>query len=223
MNAPRPSPPRLRALVLLLLALLALALAWQFTPARAWLQPDALLAAVGAWGWAWQMAAFVLAGCLAVPLSLLVLLTVLVQGPVNGALSCLLGGALVGSLSFALGALLGRRAVAAWAGPRMQALNALVARRGVLAVVLVRLVPAAPFAVVNLLLGSTSVRWLPFLVGNTVGMLPLVGATAWLAPQIVEQLRSPDHTGWGLLGLTAAVLGAGAWALRRWATRQVGS
>ena len=53
-------------------------------------------------------------------------------------------------LTFGLGRYLGQAAVTQWAGPRVQALNALAARRGLLAVIAVRLVPAAPFAVVNL-------------------------------------------------------------------------
>lgn len=217
-----PAPPhrRLGALAALLALLLLLALAWQFTPARQWLQPATLLAQARALGWGWQLVVFVLAGCAAVPLSLLTLLGVLVLGPWAGALTALLGGALIGGLCFGTGAWLGRRALAQWAGPRLQAVNALVARRGFWAVLLVRLVPAAPFAVVTLLLGATPIRWLPFLLGNTLGMLPMVLATAWLAPQILAQLQAPSGAGLGLLAAVLLLLAAGSWALRRWAQRQ---
>lgn len=212
-------PPRLLLLSLLLALLLLLALGWQFSPARDWLQPQALLQAVDAMGFASQLLLFVLALCAALPLSLLVLLAVLALGPLQGALLALLGAALAGLLGFGCGALLGREAVARWAGPKLQALNALVARRGVLAVVLVRLVPVAPFTLVNLVLGTTPVRTPAFVLGNSLGMLPMVVLTAWLAPQILAQLQQPG--GYGLLALAALiafVLLVGA-LLKRWVAR----
>lgn len=232
MPASRPAPAhrlssrtshhrRLYALGVLLLGLLALALAWQFSPARAWLEPLRLVAQVqdlaAAMGQGVLLALFVLAGCLAVPLSLLVLLAILALGPLPGALLSLLGGSLIAAPSFALGRWLGQRAVEQLAGPRVQALNALVARRGLLAVVAVRLVPAAPFAVVNLLLGATRLGWAPFLAGNVLGMLPMVGITAWLAPQILAQLRQPSELGWAFLIAVLALVAGASWGLKRWA------
>ena len=216
------SPPvhpfrRLLPLLLALAALLALALAWRFSPASSWLQPEQLLAAARELGWGWQLGLFVIAGCVAVPLSLLVLLAVLVQGPLLGAGTALLGGTLTGVLSFGAGALLGREAVGQLAGAKLQAINALVARRGLLAVFIVRLVPAAPFAVVNLLLGATRIAWLPFLLGNAAGMLPMIGITAWLAPEILAQLQQPSETGWAALLAVIALIAGASWALKRWA------
>ncbi len=211
---------RLTALAAILALLLLLALTWKFSPAAHWLHPDALFEAAGQLAWGTQLAVFVLAGCVAVPLSLLVLLAVLVQGPSLGVATCLLGGTLIGVISFGVGSLLGRAAVGQLAGPKLQAVNALVARRGLLAVFIVRLVPAAPFAVVNLMLGATPIRWLPFLLGNLLGMLPMVGMTAWAAPQILEQLRHPGGGGWLLLVVVLAVVGGATVALKRWAAKQ---
>ncbi len=212
-----PHRRKLLSLALLLLLLLLLALAWQFSPARAWLAPQQLLATARDIAWPLQLALFVLAGCLAVPLSLLVLLAVLVLGPLGGAATSLLGGTLCGLLSFGAGSLLGRQAVAQLAGPRVQAINALVARRGLLAVFIVRLVPAAPFAVVNLVLGATRIGWLPFVLGNAGGMLPMIGITAWLAPEILAQLQAPSRTGWAALVAVIGLVAVASWALRRWA------
>lgn len=217
---------RLIALLALAVLLLVLALVWQFNPAaRQLAAPDALLQQAARLGWGTQLGLFVLAGCLAVPLSLIVLLAVLLQGPLDGALSSLLVGALVGLASFGAGALLGREAVAkllSAAGPRLQALqalHALVARRGFLAVFIARLVPAAPFAVVSLMLGVTPIRWPVFLAGTLLGMLPMVGATAWLAPEILQQLRQPTRGGWLFVLVLVALVAALSWGLRRWAQR----
>jgi uncharacterized membrane protein YdjX (TVP38/TMEM64 family) len=211
---------RLRVLMGLAFGLIALALVWQFSPARAYLAP---LPLIEAWqgvaqrlGWAAVLGSFVLACTLAVPLSLLTLLAVLAFDPWHGAALALLGASLCAVLTFALGRHLGQAAVTQWAGPRVQALNALAERRGLLAVIAVRLVPAAPFAVVNLVLGSTRIRWRALLLGNLLGMLPMVLVTAWAAPAILHQLQHPSAWGWaGLGGLLALLLGASL-LVRRW-------
>lgn len=211
---------RLRWLLALVALLMAFALAWQFSPARAWLAPAAL---VQAWqsmaqnmGWPAVLASFVLASCLAVPLSLLTLLSVLAFGPWQGGALTLLGASLCALITFALGRCMGQAAVSQWAGPRVQALNALAERRGLLAVIAVRLVPAAPFAVVNLMLGSTRIPWPALIVGNVLGMLPMVGITAWAAPAILKQIESPSAWGWSGIVLVVAFVAAVSLVLRRW-------
>lgn len=214
---------RLRLLLTLGIGLLALALTWQFSPAKAWLEPMRLInelrVVASDLGGPTVLALFVLAACLAVPLSLLTLLAVLAFGTWQGVGLTLTGASLCAVLTFALGRWLGQAAVARYAGPRLQALNALTARRGLLAVIAVRLVPAAPFAVVNLALGTTRITWGALLVGNVVGMLPMVGLTAWAAPQILAQLQNPDRWGWGAAAAVVAFVLLCTWALRRWAER----
>lgn len=221
MSPPRSHHHRLFALGALLIALLALALAWQFSPAREWLDPLRLVAQAQAlaatMGHGVLLALFVLAGCLAVPLSLLVLLAILALGPLPGLLFSLAGGSLIAAPSFALGRWLGQRAVEQLAGPRVQALNTLIARRGLLAVVAVRLVPAAPFALVNLILGATRIGWAPFLAGNVLGMLPMVSITAWLAPQILVQIQQPSSAGWAFVAGVLLLVAVATWGLKRWA------
>ncbi len=211
---------RLRWLLALALALMALALAWQFSPARAHLAP---LPLIEAWqdlahdlGWAAVLGSFVLACTLAVPLSLLTLLAVLAFGPGPGALLALVGASGCALLTFAAGRHLGQAAVSQWAGPRVQAVYALAARRGLWAVIAVRLVPAAPFAVVNLVLGSTRIGWGALMLGNVIGMLPMVGVTAWAAPALLRQLQQPSAWGWAVAAAVVLLLAATGWLMRRW-------
>lgn len=222
-------PPRPRSSIrtwpflCLALALLALALLWQSDALRAHVQP---LALVQAWrglaaeiGWPGVLVSFVLACTAAVPLSLLTVLAVLAFEPWAGALLAWVGASLSACLPFAAGRGLGRPVLEAWAGPRLRALNALAERRGILAVVAVRLVPAAPFAVVNLLLGATRIGWGALLIGNALGMLPMLVATAWLAPHILAQLQQPSGLGWAALAGIVGLVIAASWGLRRWAGR----
>lgn len=74
--------------------------------------------------------------------------------------------------AFYLGRSLGRAAVQALAPGRLDGLNALLARRGVLFVILVRLIPLFPYAAVNYTAGLTGVRTRDYVIGTAVGILP---------------------------------------------------
>ncbi len=75
-------------------------------------------------------------------------------------------------VAFYLGRSLGRAAVQALFSGRLDGLNALLARRGVLSVILVRLVPLFPYAAVNYTAGLTGVRTRDYVIGTAVGILP---------------------------------------------------
>jgi len=88
-----------------------------------------------------------------------------------------LGGATVGAgIAFALARVLGRDAVARIDNARLQKLDALLRRRGLLAVVGVRLVPLLPFTALNYACGLSAVRARDYLLGTVIGILPGVAA-----------------------------------------------
>jgi uncharacterized membrane protein YdjX (TVP38/TMEM64 family) len=104
------------------------------------------------------------------------------------ALAGALGGAYLG---FGLARLLGRAAVHGLVGGRMARLDGVLCRRGLLAVIIIRLVPTGPFAVVNTACGLSSVSARHYVLGTAVGMLPGIaafvavgafGATPWSPP-----------------------------------------
>jgi uncharacterized membrane protein YdjX (TVP38/TMEM64 family) len=79
-------------------------------------------------------------------------------------------------IAFALARVLGRDAVARIDSARLHRLDALLRRRGVLAVIGVRLVPLLPFAALNYACGLSAVRTRDYLLGTAVGVLPAVTA-----------------------------------------------
>jgi uncharacterized membrane protein YdjX (TVP38/TMEM64 family) len=110
------------------------------------------------------------------------------------ALAGALGGAYLG---FGLARTLGRATVQGLGGSRMARLDGLLGRRGLLAVIFVRLVPTGPFAVVNTACGLSAVRVRHYVVGTAIGMLPGIaafvgvgafGATPWSTPFLVAVL-----------------------------------
>lgn len=96
----------------------------------------------------------------------------LLFGLVAGVLLVLLGALLGALLAFGLGRALGRGAVERWTSSRVHEVDALLSRRGLMAVIMVRLVPVMPFTAVNYAAGLTGVRLRDYTLGTAIGMVP---------------------------------------------------
>ena len=126
-------------------------------------------------------------------------------------------GALLGAgASYGVGAYLGHAVLVRLAGPRINLLSQSLARRGLTAVILVRLVPVAPFAVVNMVAGASHIRLRDLVLGTAIGITPGTLAMMLFMDQITAALRAPSTGTVVLLGVTVLLLAAGAWALRCW-------
>lgn len=164
----------------LLATLLAAALAWAalhgtgvLAGSRAW------VAGLGVLGPVAFTAVYALATVLLLPVEVLSIAAGAVFGPVLG-VGVVWAGAMLGAAgAFALGRLLSRPAVQALTGGRLERLDAYLRRRGLLAMLIVRLLPVFPFALANYAAAASSVRWRHFLVGTGLGILP--GTTAYVA------------------------------------------
>ena len=211
---------KLVLLVLVLFALVGLAVAWSWSPMRAWLDVEGVVAAIRRAGQSFgpvaAVAGLTLGLVLAVPLIFLTLVAVAAYGPLAGSVYVLVGALLSAAASYGVGRLLGREVVERLAGPRVNQLSRRLARRGLLAVLAVRLVPVAPFAVVNMVAGASHLRLQHLLLGTAIGILPGTLGVALFLDQIQAALRSPTPWTWALVALTAGLIGGGAWALRRW-------
>ena len=95
-------------------------------------------------------------------------------------------------------------------------------KRGLLAVMLVRLVPIAPFPVVNLALGALRVRLPDFVVSTVIGMLPGTLATTVLSDQVAAAIEDPTRINGWLIAIAIAGLGTLAYVGQRWLRRQPG-
>jgi uncharacterized membrane protein YdjX (TVP38/TMEM64 family) len=211
---------RLVLLVLVLLVLVGLAAAWNWSPLRAWLDVDLVVGALRRFGRSFGHVAAIcgltLALTLAVPLTFLTLVALAAYGPLAG-IFCVMTGALLGAAaSYGLGRVLGREVLERLAGARINTLSRRLARRGLLAVIALRLVPVAPFAVVNMVAGASHIRLRDLLLGTAIGITPATLVMALFLEQITAALRNPTPLTFALLGLTVALVGAGAWGLLRW-------
>jgi phospholipase D1/2 len=85
-------------------------------------------------------------------------------------------------------------------------------RRGLWAVIVMRVVPVAPYALVNLVLGAARIRLLDFILGTAIGLLPGIAALAFGSYRVVAFVKEPTlerglGAGLAVLLITAAVLG----------------
>ncbi|WP_346622767.1 VTT domain-containing protein [Blastococcus montanus] len=133
---------------------------------RAWLD------AAGAGGWALLVAALTLVLLAPVPRSVLSVLAGAVLGFGPGLAVALAGGVLAGLAAFGLGRVLGRPAAARLAGPRLQRADQFFTGRGFTAVLVGRLIPVIPFAVLSYGSGLSGVRPVPYLAATAVGLVP---------------------------------------------------
>lgn len=93
-------------------------------------------------------------------------------GLLLGVVVVLLAALLGAAAAFALSRVLGRDAVERITGARVARVDALLNRRGIPAVIAVRLVPVLPFTAINYAAGLTSVRTRDYAIGTAVGIVP---------------------------------------------------
>jgi uncharacterized membrane protein YdjX (TVP38/TMEM64 family) len=211
---------RRRLFLLTLIAMLALALAWQFTPLKQAIDLERLVGTVrGAGRQLGAVAAilgFALASALAVPLSVLTLVCALAFGPALGIAYSLAGATLGAAISFVTGRWLGQEVIQRFAGARVKHISKRLGERGLVSAIALRMVPIAPFAVVNMVAGASAIRLRHFLLGSAIGMLPLVFVSALFAEQIVQAATRPNWLTLVFAGLTIALVVIGTVVLRRW-------
>lgn len=196
-EARRPVPWRLIGLGMLGVMLAMLAVAWRWTPLGEWINLASLLdLARGLEALPFTpvaiVASYVLAGLLMVPVTLLIAVTGIVFGPVEGAAYAIGGSLLSAAVTYGLGRWLGRDAVRRVLGARVNRLSRRIAKRGILAMVVVRLLPIAPFTVVNVVAGASHLRFRDYLVGTMLGMSPGIAVTVTFVHNLAEAVRNPS-------------------------------
>lgn len=173
-------------------------------------------AAHGPWALPAAVAAFAGLAFLGAPQFVLIAATVVAFGPWAGSLYSWVGTLVSAMIGFWVGRSAGARTLQMFSGESLDRFMALIGRNGFLASLLVRLVPSAPFIVVNMAAGVTPMRMLDFAAGTALGIIPKIALTAFAGASILHVL-----SGGGPEGLAALALGVALWialglAVRRW-------
>lgn len=170
------SKRKLLTFVILLLVLLGLAIYWQQSlPKGLQALPqrlEDLRLRVNGLPVTGILLTIMIASVFAIPLGLIIVTGSVIFGPWLGGIY-VVSGTLAGAIvSFLMGAALGRQVIEELCGPRLKRISEVLGQRGLLSVIIIRLLPIAPFAIVNMVAGATHLRLRDFVLGSLLGMLP---------------------------------------------------
>lgn len=207
--------------VIILLLLFGAAAAWKWTPLADLLDVGYLARWASAWResparFVYLLAAYIVGSLLLVPITLLILVTAIVFGPMLGSLYSLLGGMAGALATYAVGYLLGKDFVEKIAGPKWRSVEQKIDQTGIVAVATLRLLPVAPFTVVNVVSGAFKVPLRDYVIGSILGLVPGILVTNLFAHQFESAIRNPGiGTFLLLLALIVITVAGTIWLKRR--------
>ena len=203
-------------------------IAWRWSPLKEWVNVETLAAlgvelreASGAPFLA--LGAFIIGGLIAFPLTVLIIVCGLVFGSWQGFLYSLAGALLSAMLTFTLGRVLGRNTVRRFAGRKLGELNRRLARHGLVTIIIVRIVPLAPFTVINMVAGASRIRFRDFVLGSLIGLLPGIIGMSVFTDRLAAAIEQPNLPAFAALAAVVAILVVSGWAIWRWEERRKGS
>ena len=188
-----------------------LALVWWLTPLREWINVSHAVAAMNRLGDSpvaplVMLAAFAIGGLLIIPVNVLIAVTVLVFGPLLGASYALIGVVLSAELLYEIGRHFPAGDMRRRLERATQRLRGRLKKHGLLAVAVVRIVPVAPYSVVNVAAGAMRIPRVQYLVGTALGMLPGIVFNALFIDRVVEAIEKPNPWSYALLIAAAALI-----------------
>ncbi|MDX1693319.1 MAG: VTT domain-containing protein [Ketobacteraceae bacterium] len=220
----RPAEPktilqRYARIISLIGGVVALALAWRFTGLSDWLSvenAEAIATRIkeAPFTPVLVLLAYIIGGLLVLPITLMIVATVAVFGTWAGMGYALAGAELSAIVTYAIGHFLGRDTVGRIAGSRVNRLMRAMAKRGMLTIITLRIVPVAPFTVINVVAGVSPIRFRDFALGNFLGIIPGIAGIALMVDQILASLKNPDPATLAIAAIVIAGVSALLYGLR---------
>lgn len=221
-------PPARRALltfVSVIAAALALAALWRWTPFGESMDISTLLESLSQYrnNPITPVAVallYVVASFIMFPVTLLIVGTGVAFGAYYGFAFALLGAEAAALATYAAGHLLGHGTLRRFSHKGVARVSQRLAQQGILAMVTLRIVPVAPFTIINLVAGASHIRMRDFAIGTVIGMLPGTLALTLFSDQVVSAINAPENQRIAMLLALAAALVIGGWLLGRWLLRR---
>ncbi|KRR27442.1 VTT domain-containing protein [Bradyrhizobium retamae] len=187
-------------------ALAGLALAWQYTSLRDFADVGFVSSIISQparsqFAPLFAIAAFVVGGLVVFPVLVLIAATSAALGPWMGFLSASAGVLLSALTLFSIGRVLGQARLQRLLGRRAARVQSGIIGKGVMAVAMIRMVPIAPFSIVNLVAGASKLSLRDFVLGTVLGMAPGIAVMAALGAQIADLARNASWINVLLLAL----------------------
>ena len=220
-----PARRSLIALAGVLIVALLLAATWRWTPLGEWIDLKATFSRLGSLRGEWiapiiVTLVYLIAGLMMFPITLLIVATGVAFGAAYGFAYALLGAEISALVSYAIGRQLGHNTIRNLSGRWVSRVSRRLARQGLLAIITLRVVPVAPFTVINLVAGASHIRFRDFAFGTLLGMAPGALALTVFSDQVVAAIASPEMIRFSSLLVLAVVIAAVTWWLSRWLLRR---
>jgi len=175
-----------------------------------------LSAAHGPWALPVAVGAFAALAFVGVPQFVLIAAAVVAFGPWTGFAYSWIGTLVSSMVGFWVGRAFGGKMLASLPSDGVHKFMKLIGKNGFMASLIVRLVPSAPFIVVNMAAGVTPMKVRDFVAGTAIGIIPKIALTAFAGNTIVQAMRGGGVQHIVLLVVAAAIwIGAG-WVARNW-------
>jgi phospholipase D1/2 len=206
---------------LLLVLLVILAGLWKWSPLKEWIDLQPLM------NWADSfrgnpmtslivIAFYVIGGLVMFPVLLLIFATTFTFDPLAGILYSFAGCFSSAIAGYGIGKMIGRDVVRRLAGVRLNQMSRRLARRGLDAIIFLRIVPLLPFTLVNLVAGASHLRFRDYVLGTMIGMTPGIFFITLFQASLSRAISSAEsHHFPILIAIAAAILGV-TWFLTRW-------
>ncbi|WP_340120003.1 VTT domain-containing protein [Pelagibius sp. 7325] len=208
--------------------ILGLVALWRYTPLSDFTDPDSLKAILESLGSGWWtplivIAAFLLGSLVFFPVTVLIVMTGLMFDPLFAFGCALAGSILAACLNYIIGRTAGAQPLRNLLGTRINRISRALAKRGVLSVAALRMLPIAPFSFINLAAGASHVKFADFVMGTVLGMAPGILIITLMGNQLGRVLTDPEPMELALFGLFILAWLATSLGLQALASRLRGS
>lgn len=205
-------PRRLIGFGIFALILAVMALAWRFTPLGKWINLATLTALARdidhmPFTPVVVIGFYAVAGLL-IPVTLLIAVTGIVFGPLYGAIYAIVGSVASAVLTYLVGQWIGRDTVHRYLGERVNRVSQRIATQGILTMAIIRVLPIAPFTVVNVIAGASHISLRDYMLGTLLGMSPGIVLTVMFVHRLAAAVRHPSPATFAILaGVGALMIG----------------
>ncbi len=180
--------------------LIILALIWRFAWNSDLLsveQAQSALSTASSWHgkfWLWPLitAVFVVLLLLMFPLTILVVLTGFLYGPWWGFCYATLGTLASSVVSYEVGRFSGQRVLLRFGGKRLRNASRFMGDRGIRTMILINLLPLAPFTLTNIMAGASHIRFRPYLIGSAIGIIPGLALVNFAGSELNNVIQGAD-------------------------------
>lgn len=210
-------PNAVKRLLALVLMMLILAVAWRYLINADVVSADkitALLNTVANWqqlNWLMPVIIIVYVILLSVmfPLTLLVIATGFLFDPVWAMLCATVGALSSSAVSFFIGHYVGREAIERHGGVTIKKAERFMRDNATNSMIVINLLPIAPFTLTNMLAGAFRMRFIPYMTGSAIGIIPGLLAVILVGGQLGKIVQSSEPSQiWQSVAVALLVVGA---------------